>query len=127
MGCTIDRKESSSAALMEARSIVHAMKSGVAFNDVFTVTPQTRRVLQKFCDQNPNDAYFVENALAYRAKVQEHVDRLIKEGDVVVTKVEEAVSSAGAEDSETFGALSVEEEPTTEEDEASEAFDPYEW
>jgi rRNA processing protein Krr1/Pno1 len=120
-------KEPDHAALQEARSIIHAMKHGVDMSDVFTITQKEQSYLNALA--HSEYAYIGKNAMAYRAKVQAHVDRLIKEGDVVVAEAEEAEAdvSESAEDTEAVGSFSIQEELTSAKEEASEVFDSYEW
>ena len=73
----IDRKEPDASARKEAKSIVHAMKHGVDMSDVLVISEQTRQLLKAFCDDAPEDAFRVRNALNYRERVRAYVDRLL--------------------------------------------------
>ena len=115
-------------ALMEARSIVAAMKNGYDFSDVFHISPRVRQALQ-------SGTATERSALRFRDSVQMHVDRLIKDGDVEITTVEEAETSESTADPEAVGTLQIEEAFADQETETQEksnarglsAFDDYEW
>lgn len=87
-----ERKEyaaSADSARLEAISIVRAMKNGVDFTDVFTISPKTQRELDERCKQFPEYAYVIVHALHYRELVQEHIDRICKQGLVEETPIED--------------------------------------
>lgn len=117
-----ERSESDRSARLEAISIVQAMKNGVDMNDTMHISYRCSEALKLFCKQFPSDAYMVLNALEYRNKVREYIDRIKAGEDLSVaandTEEEDDDLLTSGDSAESIDPVQGEEEPTISEAQA---------
>jgi hypothetical protein len=69
-------------AMVEARSLFHAMQQGVDVSDCLRLSPVHYAELEKLKREDPSEAYVVDAAIEFRLRVTEIFNRLITAKDV---------------------------------------------